>query len=210
MRNRPQTFNEHPIGAFILGMAITGFLFGLIPILYLLLTFDLGGGETFQQVQAQRSALLMFVTLLVGISLYSSWKQAKRGKRYLALGILPIPLLALSVVFSSHLLAFHQRTDFDQVVWKQADEKPLGMVLRLLEDGRLIQLTRDELYELLGQPNDFQSSRRKPPSTETIYVEREWLLILHYEDDRVVNCELVQPSMMTEIPPEKTMQMVLH
>src|SRR5688572_170413 len=107
--------------SFFAAFLICGITMAAIYFVLALLTFDLGGGETLQKVEAQKAALL-FITLL--LSLYAgvvARRYSTKGDISTAYGIRAVLLTCIVVATVNYLSILSFATKFDKVVWSQSE-----------------------------------------------------------------------------------------
>ncbi|MCH2232263.1 MAG: hypothetical protein MK105_18150 [Crocinitomicaceae bacterium] len=180
------------------GLVITAVILVVIAFVYFLLTFDLAGGETLQEIENQRTAVLILSIVIVGFTVLVCRRFINTGKKYVAIGTGILPMLTLIMVSVYYVNNFNYQTPLDQTIWKQEKWKPFDMAASLVKDNVLIGMTRAEVKELLGSGYEEGYGNVNPNKGFISYlVKQDWTLDIYFENDKVVDVKLRLPSMMT-------------
>jgi len=140
----------NPAISLIGGLIITTVIITLLFFLYIILTFYLAGGESLQEIENQRTILLLLSMLGCGLTVLECRRFIKIGKKYAAIGIGILPFGVLILVSVYYFANYNYHTNFDKKTWQQEKCKPFDMAVTLVKDNELIGITRDQLIELLG------------------------------------------------------------
>jgi len=180
------------------GLVITGVILAVIVLMYFLLTFDLVGGETLNEIENQRIGLLVFSFIIAGFTALVCRRFIKAGNKYTAIGTGILPLIALILVSVYCIRNYNYSIPLDQTIWKQEKFKPFDMSATLVKDNILIGMTRIEVKELLGKGSEEGFGNVNPNKGCISYlVEEDWELTIYFENDKVIDVELRLPRMMT-------------
>jgi hypothetical protein len=191
-----QQMKDNSILSFIKGLVITGVILVVVSLLYLLLTFDIAGGETVQEIENQRSALLVLAIIVAGLALTVVRQYLKKGKRSAAFGTGILPAVVLIPVIAYYANNFNYRTTFNKTTWEQAKWKPLDMAATLVKDKKLIGLTRIEIKGMLGQGVREHGDDKSKRGLISYLVKEDWTMTIFFEKDKVVDTQLRLPMMM--------------
>src|SRR5690242_16554796 len=142
---------QHPVISFFIGLVISGLVLGTVYLLFLFLTFDLGGGETLPQIENQRIALLIITIIVTIIAVMTARHFLKTSRKYTAYGISALPLIAFVMVGIFYFDNLNSYTKFDRTIWEQDQWKPLNMAATLVKEKKLIGLTWQQVKEMLGK-----------------------------------------------------------
>ena len=184
---------KHPIISFFAGLIICGLIIGLVYLLALLMTFDLAGGETLQQVENQDLALLILTLVLAILVFLTARHYWKKGKKFAAYGISVLPAACLLVIAIYYVNSLNVHAEFNKTVWEQSEWKPFKMSATLVKDKKLIGLTRDQVKQMLGQSSQ-QYGDKSSERTSMVYpVQNSWTLTIYFQNDRVVDTQLRLP-----------------
>jgi hypothetical protein len=189
---------DNKVISLLSGLVITGVILAVIAVVYFLLTFDLVGGETLQEIENQRTALLVSSIIIAGFTVLVCRHFIKTGKKYVAIGTSILPLLTLIMVSAYYINNFNYQTPLDQTIWKQEKRKPFDMAASLVKDNVLIGMTRTEVKEMLGSGYEEGYGNVNPNKGFISYlIKEEWTLNIYFENDKVTGVKLRLPSMMT-------------
>ncbi|MCB0762993.1 MAG: hypothetical protein KDC12_15815 [Flavobacteriales bacterium] len=190
----------NPAISFTGGLIITAVILIVLYLLYLVSIFDLSVGETLQEIENQRTILLVLTIIIAGLTVLVSRRFIRAGKKYTAIGTVILPLLALLAVTVSYFNNFNYHTTFNHTTWQQDMHKPFDMAATLVKDKVLIGMTRIEVEEMLGQGHEKSYGDQSQGNGYVSYlVEHSWTLIIYFEKDIVVDTKLRLPYMMTSI-----------
>jgi hypothetical protein len=167
--------------------------------LYLFITFKFIGGETVQDIQSQRTGLLVIAIVVALVAAIRGKLLAKDGAKYAGLGIVILPFVSLVAVAVYFVFTFNFYTPFDQVAWRDSERKPLKMAASLVTDNQLIGFTRKEVKLMLGQ--GIEQNRMDTTAGGGIHylVEDQWTLNIVFEQGFVKFTTLRLPWMMSLI-----------
>lgn len=166
---------------------------GLICFLLLLLTFNLGGGETLSEIENQNIARVLVSILLLVVAAIVARNYINSNRKFTALGILVFP--AIVVVAATFYLLAHNfyRADFDKAIWIQSERKPEIMAKTLVKDNALIGLTRKQVKEMLGDGVEEKGDEKSERGSIVYLVQDDWTLIVFFQKDKVVETKLRLP-----------------
>jgi hypothetical protein len=178
--------------SFLLGFIVTGVILAFIFLCLVILTFDLGGGKTLGELEAQRALMLSITLLLILVAGSVARDFIKGKKRFVALGIRVMALLCIIVVAGNYIYNLTIPTTFNKTKWEQSDYKPYHMAATLVKRDTLIGLTKQQVKDLLGQGlnRDYESAGA---GYQEYLVEDTWKLTLYFEKDKLVRTELRLP-----------------
>lgn len=128
------------IESFFAGFIPTGFVLAVILPGIAFITFDLGGGETLQELEDHRTAMLIITLLLVLGAGWIARDFISNQKRFVAHGIRIMALLCLLVVTANYAYNLTIPTEFNKAKWEQSGYKPFNMAATLVKRHTLIGL----------------------------------------------------------------------
>jgi len=163
------------LSALILSVILLGIVYGV----FMLLTFDLAGGETLQQVEGQTTGIYIIVLLIALLAL--SVTGLKKRISYLFVCIAVVS----TVSFAGYRISHYSR--FDEKVWKMSERKPFAMAATLVRNDSLDGLTKNQVSEMLGNPY------REFPAAVEYLVTNNWTLTIYFDKDIVNRCSLRLP-----------------
>ena len=168
-------------------------IIGLIGLFFLLLTFNLGGGETLSQVENQNIAQLIISIFLLIIAVFSARRYIKNNRRYTAYGIIisPLILIVIATIYLFEHNVYH--TKFDKTIWEQSEWKPESMAKTLVKEKVLIGMTRAQVKEMLGEGSKEYGNASSDRGSILYQVKNDWTLIVLFQKDKVVETELRLP-----------------
>jgi hypothetical protein len=184
---------RHPIISFFIGLILTGLILGAIYLVFLFLTFDLGGGETLRQIENQRTALLIGTIIVAIIAAMTARNFLLTGRRFAAYGISVLPLVSLVIVGVFYFNNMNSHTKFDKTIWEQDKWKPLNMATTLVKEKKLIGMTRQKVKQMLGQGFEENGNTFNDRSSIKYLVKEDWTLTVYFQKDKVVETELRLP-----------------
>ena len=176
-------FNAFLVGAFI---------FLVIGLLILFISFDLGGGETLQQIEAQRMGWLLITLLLAIAAGFIAREYLKNGKRYTPYGIRIVTLICVigaAIHYSKNLMV----TPFNKTTWQHAEYKPFNMSASLVKRKKLIGLTREQVKNMLGAGADEREDKTAGDGYIKYWVKESWSLTVYFQNGKVIETELRLP-----------------
>lgn len=188
---------NNPVISLLFGLMITAVILMVLTMLYFFLTFDVAGGETLQEIESKRTALLFLTFLIAGLAFLMSRHFFKTGKKYTAVGISILPLIALIGVSIYYIDNYNYSTTFDQTTWKQEKRKPFNMTATLVKDDVLIGLTRLEVKEKLGEGYEEYDNIKTGRGSISYLVENDWTITVYFIEDKTVKANLRLPMMIT-------------
>lgn len=184
---------KHPIVSFFSGLIICSLVIGLIYLIALLMTFDLGGGETLQQIENQSIGLLIITLLLSIVVVLTAKHYWKKAKKFTAYGISILPITCLLIIAAFYINSLNFYAQFDKTVWNQSKWKPFKMSATLVKGKKLIGLTRIEVKQLLGQGSQEYVNKSTNRGSIMYPVQNDWTLTIYFQNDRAVDTELRLP-----------------
>jgi hypothetical protein len=187
--------NRHPILSFLRSFILTAIVTGLIIFGFVLLTFNLAGGETLDEEEGQHIAYLIISILLVAIAIGFSRRYFKKNKAF-AYGIIVPPFLLFIAMIVFVFRDQSYTTNFDQHTWKQSTWKPEGMAKTLVKKNRLIGLTRQQVKAMLGDGSE-EFGINSDRGAIIYRIENNWMLSIIFQNDAVVETIMKRPGMMT-------------
>lgn len=151
------------------------------------MTFDLGGGESLQQVEMERAVLLCITLFLTIVAGGTARGYVKKGDKPTAWGIGSASLLVLIFASVYYLSILSFAVPFDKKVWVQGGSKPFNMSAALMKSKKLIGMTRGQVDNLLGEAN------KEGEWYKDYDVEDDWTLTVGFKDGKVVNVSMRLP-----------------
>lgn len=179
--------------AFFAGFVPTGFILAFILLGLKLLTFDLGGGETLQEIELQRNVVLTTTLLMVLTAGWIARDVLKNQKQNKARGIRVMALICLLVVAGNYVYNLTIPTSFDKTKWGQSEYKPFHMAATLVKRDTLIGLTVQKATELLGSDGRNSVDAYTGTGSFQYHVHDGWTLIVIFKNGKVVETLLHQP-----------------
>ena len=181
------------IASFLAGFIPTGFILAVILLGIALMTFNLGGGETLQELEVHRTAMLIISLLLVLAAGWAARDFINRQKRFTAYGIRVMALLCLLVVTGNYLYNLALPMEFNKAKWEQPGSQKYHMAATLVKRDTLIGFTKQQVVDLLGSNDGNLAYRTSPDGSLEYSTHHQWLLIVRFENGIVVETELRQP-----------------
>jgi hypothetical protein len=189
---------RNPIILFLTALIVTSIVIGLVIGVIGMLTFDLAGGETLDQVEGQNVMYLIFSIVLLVIAIVCAISYIKKGNKFTAYGIMvaaSLLLIAMTIyVVKEHIYP----NKFDQVVWKQATWKPEGMAKALTQQKKLVGLSRAQIKEMLGEGSEEYGDINSDRGSIIYSVENDWTFSVLFQKDKVLDIEMRRPRLMTK------------
>lgn len=177
----------------LLGVFISFMVYAILYPIYLILSFDLAGGETLQEFEGHQIILSIVTVSISGmILLRFDGKLKKIAKKYVFIGILILPL---SMVYLNH---FAYKTTFEKNIWQKSNPKPLNMATTLMKDDILIGMTIEEVREILGQGIEYNLKKSATRGYMSYKVASGWIMTIFFSKNKVIEITLRQPMMMTQ------------
>ena len=187
-----------PIISFLTTLIGTSIVVALVIGVITMLTFNLAGGETLNQVEGQNIMYLIFSGVLLGIAIMYAMPYIKKGNKFTGYGIMVTPFLLL-IAITIYVVKEHSYIDkFDQVVWKQARWKPEGMAKALSQKKKLFGMSRAQIKEMLGEGSEEYGDINSDRGSIIYSVENDWTFSVLFQKDKVVNTEMRRPRLMTK------------
>jgi hypothetical protein len=182
-----------PIISFFAGLIISGLVLGALYLLFILSTFNLAGGETLEQIEGHRTALLIGAIILAIIAGMTARFFFKSGRKLAAYGISVLPLIALLAVAVFYFASLYSPSQFDKAVWEQEQWKPLDMATTLVKEKKLIGMARREVKEMLGPGFQEHGDANSDRGVILYLVKEDWTLTVLFQNDKVVSADLRLP-----------------
>jgi len=178
--------NRNPFIAFLLSGAILCIIF----FTWVFITFSFG--ETFDQYRTNALALFIIIFLFLVVVIYRIRERLKAGEKALAVGASILPVIAFIAALMHYIHYLDHHIPFNQETWNRSVPKPLNMTVSLVKGQTLIGLNALQVKERLGQTieNEGEGPDRHAVS---YFIEDNWILLIYFENDRVVKTELRQP-----------------
>jgi len=186
-------FWQHPIVSFLGGMLVGTFAVGIVGICFFIVSFNLAGGETLQQIEFQNTLLLVTTLLLVLSAAIAARRHFKKGRKYTGYGVSLLPLVAFIIALVYYLDNFTYHKPFDKVTWEKAKMKPLEMAAALVEENKLLGLSRQEVEKKLGPGDENYNNMESGRASISYSVGKEWTLTVYFEKNIVIDAELRLP-----------------
>jgi energy-coupling factor transporter transmembrane protein EcfT len=186
---------RNPILSFLAGLTVATLIIGVIYWCFLLLTFDLGGGETLNQIDNQQIGQLFISILLLFVAFFYAKKYFKTEKKFAGLGIISLPLLIVFVLTFSIVSQSVLTTKFDKGIWEKSKWKPDDMAKSLVRQKSLIGFTRIQVKEMLGQGFEEYGDANSDRGSIIYLVNNGWTLSVIFQKDKVVETQLRQPML---------------
>ena len=184
---------RNPVISFLGGLTICGLILGVIYLLVLLMTFNLAGGETLQQIENQKIGLVIIAVVLAILAAITVMRFLRSGRKFTAYGISVLPILAVIIVTVYYVNNLTIHKQFSRTVWEQSKWKPFDMSATLAKGNKLIGLTRKQVKDMLGQGSEEYGDKNTDRGSILYLVENEWTLIIYLQKDKVVDTELRRP-----------------
>ena len=124
------------LSAFIISVIVLSLVYGVFKIM----TFNLAGGETLQEVERQMTGLYIFVLLFAVIALSVTGLKKRISYLYICIGIVS------TVAFAGYKISHYSK--FDEHVWKMSERKPFAMAATLVKNDSLDGLTKKQIVEM--------------------------------------------------------------
>jgi putative effector of murein hydrolase LrgA (UPF0299 family) len=191
----PKPMRQYPVFSYLAALVISGIMLGAGFILYTMLGFNAGGGETLQDRESSALFKLILALIPAIVAIIIGQNFYARGKKAAAYGmsILPV-ILAIAHIFI-YLLNFHYHTPLDTATWKNSEWKPLNMAATLAKEEKLLMgKTKQEIKVLLGEGQETLENSANIQNAVSYFVEEHWQLIIHFENDIVVRTEMRKPK----------------
>lgn len=179
--------------AFLAGFIPTGLVLAVILLGIIFMTFNLGGGETLQELENHRTAMLIITLLLVLGAGWIARDFISNQKKYTAKGIRVMALLCLLVVIANYVYNLTIPTEFDKVKWEQPGSKPFHMAATLVKRDTMIGLTLQEAKKLLGPGSRESVDVNTGNGALQYFVNNDWTLSVLFLNGKVVETRLRLP-----------------
>ncbi len=183
----------NPIISFLTGLIVSALIIGVVYVCFLLLNFDLAGGETLRQTENQNIQQLFISVALLLIAIFFARQYFKNGKQPIAYGI--VAFLLLFVLATTFYLVKQNSypTQFDKTIWAKSKRKPDDMAKSLVRQRTLIGLTRAQIKALLGEGAEEYGDSNTEGGSILYAVENGWTLSIIFKKDKVIETGLRQP-----------------
>ena len=190
--------HRNSIILFIAAFLVTSIVVGFAIIVIALLTFDLAGGETLNQIEGQDILYLVISVLFFTMAIILARPFFKKGKKSIAYGILVVPFLIVVSLTIYIVKEDFYKERFDSVTWKRTTRKPEGMAKTLVKKKKLIGLTRGQAKEMLGEGNEEYGDKTSDRGSIIYLVENDWTFMVLFKKDTVVETEMRRARLMTK------------
>ena len=167
-------------------------MIGFVSIVAGLLTFDLGGGESLDEVESVQIAGLLISIILFALALAYGWRCIKKGKTSFAIGIILIPF-ATAIAMTVYVVREQSTARFDRSTWIKSKWKPDDMAKGLVKSQTLIGLSRTQVKQLLGNGSEEYGDDKSDRGSIIYSVQNNWTLSILFEKDKVTATEMRQP-----------------
>ncbi len=184
---------RNPIISFLGGLTVSVAIVGIVYLCFFLLTFNLGGGETLDQIENLNIAILIISILLFAIAVIYARRYFKNNKKYTAIGITIIPIM---VTITAAIYFFTQNlshTKFNKAIWTQSEWKPDKMAKTLVKEKILIGLTRTQVKQMLGEGAEEYGDKNTDRGSIIYHVQNDWTFSVIFQYDKVVETQLRLP-----------------
>jgi len=179
------------------GVLITGVILMIVFFAYFILTLRLFGGERLSQVENEITILVITLAVLAALAVRFSLKKLKKGKKYLAFGVSFLPIIAFVITTIFYLGMYtYPTTTFNKEKWQKEELKPFKMAATLAKKDKLIDLSREEVFKLLGKEDggvENQSNHIDNGSIFYLLDKKDWVLKIFFKEDKVVECVVELP-----------------
>lgn len=174
-------------------MTVSVAIVGIIYLCFFILTFNLAGGETLNQIENQNIVILFISILLSAIAIISARRYFKNNKKYTAFGIAIFPFM-VTITAAIYLFAQNlSHTKFDQAIWTQSERKPDKMAKTLAKGKTLIGLTRTQVKQMLGEGVEEYGNKNTERGSIIYHVQNGWTFSVFFQYDKVVETQLRLP-----------------
>lgn len=185
----------HPVISFIIAFLISGLILSVVFVVlfFLLAMASFAGGETLQDMENLRIAILLIAIILVVIAVMIGRRFTKTGRKSVAYGISVLPVITLVIVGVFFCYNINYHTEFDTALWGKDKRKPFNMAATLVKEDKLIGLTRQEVKKMLGEGDEEYGNPDTDRGAILYLVEEGWTMTLYFQKDKVVEAGLRQP-----------------
>lgn len=181
---------------FFFGVFVGIVAFAMLGILFLLLTFNLAGGETLEQLQGHRWLLMILTMILAGVFTNMTFRWVKGKRRIVAYGSRVVIIVAV-IAATGYLVDGYVYTAFDKQIWDRSVYKPFRMAAGVSKTDNLMGFSETKIKSLLGTPAEEFDYIGNGKSGMIYNVDDGWILRLDFADGKLTEMELRSPSMMT-------------
>lgn len=193
--------------SFLGGLIVCASIMGVIYFAVALMTFDLAGGDTLQQMEGERAGWFILTIFLTGVSIYIAIEYKKKKRKFTAYGILSVAIIAFAfaaINCSKNIM----NTPFNKQGWEKPGYKPYGMAATIVKMKSLNGRTKKEVLALLGTPDEAYEDKTVAFASLTYRVENDWTLRIYFKNDKVSDADMRLPGMMTIHAPLKMIHTV--
>lgn len=185
----------HPAISFIVALIASGLILAVVFVVlfYLLAMASFGGGETLQDMENLRIALLLIAVIPIVIAIKIGRRFAKTGQKSVLYGISILPVITFVIVGVFFCYNFNYHTEFDTALWGKDKRKPFNMAATLVKEDKLIGLTRQEVKKMLGEGAEEYGNPDTDRGAILYLVEEGWTMTIYFQKDKVVEAGLRQP-----------------
>jgi hypothetical protein len=180
---------RHILLSFFRALLISALILLLIFFIWIFITFNLGGGETFDELKTQAAALLIALGIFLGVVAFRMKTSLKSGQKEAALGsgILPAIAFMMALIHYTHYLNHH--IPFNKATWCASEKKPFDMTVSLVKEHQLIGLSKQRVKDLLGPALENEVEHTGYHAI-TYYVGGSWILTISFKNNKVVETGL--------------------
>lgn len=179
---------EYPIVSFLAGFIITTMVVVVIYFAWLLLGFNLVGGESLEKIGNESMELVVIAFfILLAITLRALWGNSNRYQNMGRVSVAVIVfLLAVGYMYRQNYMS----ETFDKTVWDKSNTKPYVMAATLYRQKKLEGLSKNQVYQML----ESNTSNNLYERDEVQYnVQGGLQLIIHFDNNIVNNVQLRRP-----------------
>lgn len=140
----------------IAGGTVTAIIYAVLLFFFVIGTFSLSG-ETLSQKENRDTFVFFSLVIILLLTVYVTIRQYLSGKKFTATGIAAVGLLAIYGVFYTGKIYFSNLDyyqGFDKAIWVESRFKPFKMAKTLVKKNKLSMLSKQEILDLLGLPEN--------------------------------------------------------
>ncbi len=179
--------------SFIKGLLISGLTLFILSLIYFAGIFNLGGGETIQEIETQRIILLIGITIVSIITVFTVRLYIRENRKYFAYGMGLLPLLGQTAVMIFFISNLSYSTPFEKAKWDQKIIKPYDIAVTLVKEQKLIGLNEKEVLEMLDSQQEY--GKMSVGRHIEYLVENDWIMSVSFENHKVMQVTLRRPML---------------
>lgn len=192
------THQQRNILSLILGFLLSSSIFIAVMISFLLLTFNLAGGETIENRSIHLFILWGLIILLSAITSWASYVKYTHSKRYTAYGTGAAAFAQLLFFFFILYQTWFTTVPFERQQWRQKHTLPMAVYLH--QEKILYGYTPEQVSKLLGQPNDSYTGREKELGYMAYYLQYQnetWVLYIYFNSKQEVKETVIRTAYLS-------------